>query len=47
MLTLLENYSLIFRQREIWEPVGSVVADLARQDNDKRNNIQIYTEIPY
>ena len=30
-----------------WEPVDPVVADPVRQDNDKRNNIQIYTEIPY
>ena len=27
--------------------VDPVVADPVRQDNDKRNNIQIYTEIPY
>ena len=30
-----------------WEPVDPVVADPVRQDNDKRNNIQIYTENPY
>ena len=30
-----------------WEPVDPVAADPVRQDNDKRNNIQIYTEIPY
>ena len=30
-----------------WKPVDPVVADPVRQDNDKRNNIQIYTEIPY
>ena len=27
-----------------WEPVDPVVADPVRQDNDKRNNIQIYTK---
>ena len=31
----------------LWEPVDPVVADPVRQDNDKRNDIQIYTEIPY
>ena len=30
-----------------WEPVDPVVADPVRQDNDKTNNIQIYTDIPY
>ena len=30
-----------------WEPVDTIVADPVRQDNDKRNNIQIYTEIPF
>ena len=30
-----------------WEPVDPVVADPVRQDNEKRNNMQIYTEIPY
>ena len=29
----------------VWEPVDSVVADPIAQDNDKRNNLQIYTEI--
>ena len=29
-----------------WEPVDPVVTDPVRQDNDKRNNIQMYTEIP-
>ena len=29
--------------RLFWEPVDPVVADPVRQDNDKRNNIQIYT----
>ena len=28
---------------EVWGPVDPVVADPVRQDNDKRNNIQIYT----
>ena len=31
----------------LWEPVDPVVADPVRQENDKRNNIQIYTEILY
>ena len=30
-----------------WEPVDPVVADPVRQDNEKRNNIQIYTKIHY
>ena len=30
-----------------WELVDPVVADPVRQDNDKKNNIQMYTEIPY
>ena len=30
-----------------WELVDPVVTDPVAQDNDKRNNIQMYTEIPY
>ena len=55
--TLPENYLAIFRQHKLlslptfghlpWELVDPVVADPIAQDNDKRNNIQIYTEIPY
>ena len=30
-----------------WEVVDPVAADPVAQDNNKRNNIQIYTEIPY
>ena len=37
----------LITRRKPWEPVDPVVADPVRQDNDKRNNIQIYTEIPY
>ena len=29
------------------ELVDPIVADPVAQDNDKRNNIQIYAEIPY
>ena len=31
--------------KQPWEPVDPVVADPVRQDNDKRNNIQIYIYI--
>ena len=30
-----------------WEPVDPAVTDPVRQDNDKRNNIQMYTENLY
>ena len=44
------NFAAIFasvlQKRGLWGPVDPVVADPVRQDNDKRNNIQIYTEIP-
>ena len=41
----MENHART--QEDNWQPVDPVVADPVREDNDKRNNIQIYTEIPY
>ena len=32
--------------RKTWELVDPIVSDPAAQDDDKRNNIQTYTEIP-
>ena len=40
-------FSPIRIQIRAWELVDPVVADPVRQDNDKKNNIQIYTEISY
>ena len=35
------------QHKYVWKPVDPVVADPVRHDNDKINNIQTYTEIPY
>ena len=44
VLTILRFFE---RFCNFWALVDPIVADPVRQDNDKRNNLQIYTEIPY